>query len=72
LAGFRREEHGFLDPVGMGLGADLDFLDRMARLSEADSAGLSLRGTGNPVDYEQRLTEIFKKIIQSPGARLVK
>lgn len=71
-AGFQHEQHGFLYPVGMGLGADLDFMDRMARLAKTDNAGASPRGTGNPVDYEQRLTEIFKKIIQAPGARLVK
>ncbi|MFN0198481.1 MAG: vWA domain-containing protein, partial [Planctomycetaceae bacterium] len=57
--------------VGMGLGADLDFMDRIARINGTDSNGLSPRGTGNPDDYEERLTEIFQNILEHPGTRLV-
>ncbi len=58
--------------VGMGLGADLDFMDRVARMGKTDEDGLSPRGTGNPADYEQRLTEIFQEIINKRGGRLVR
>ena len=55
--------------VGMGLGADIDFMDRIAK---TDEAGLSPRGTGNPTDYEQQLINIFRKIINTRSGRLVK
>lgn len=58
-------------PVGMGLGADYEFLDRMARLAATDVGGLSPRGSGNPAEYEQVLTDIFTEIIENPGSRLV-
>lgn len=61
-----------LYPVGMGLGADLGFLDRVARLAQTDEAGLSPRGTGNPADYEQQLINIFQKIINTRSGKLVK
>jgi len=61
-----------LYPVGMGLGADLGFLDRVARLAQTDEGGLSPRGTGNPADYEQQLINIFEKIIKSRSGKLVK
>ena len=58
--------------VGIGLGTDYDFMDRMARLGgTANDAGQSPRGSGNPAEYEQRLTEIFEKIITNPRVRLV-
>ncbi|MBN2580787.1 MAG: VWA domain-containing protein [Pirellulales bacterium] len=61
-----------LYPVGVGLGTDYDFMDRMARLGgTADEHGQSPRGTGNPAEYEQRLTDIFEKIISNPRLRLV-
>ncbi len=61
-----------LYPVGIGLGCDYGFMDRMARLGNtANSQGQSARGSGNPAEYEQRLTDIFKKIISSPQLRLV-
>jgi hypothetical protein len=47
-------------------------MDRMARMGDtANNKGQSVRGSGNPAEYEQRLTEIFKKIITSPKLRLV-
>jgi hypothetical protein len=58
--------------VGTGLGADYDFLDRIARLGgTANAAGQSPRGTGNPAEYEQRLTDMLKDVIDSPKVRLV-
>ena len=58
--------------VGMGLGADYDFMDRLARMGgTANGDGQSPRGSGNPAEYEQRLTEIFEEIITNPQVRLV-
>lgn len=57
--------------VGMGLGTDYDFMDRVARMGNTAEGGLSVRGSGNPAEYESRLTEIFGEIIRNPGGRLV-
>jgi hypothetical protein len=60
-------------PVGMGLGCDYDFMDRIARMAEtADDDGQSMHGSGNPAEYEQRMVEIFKNIINTRGGKLVK
>jgi len=67
-----RGNHWYLYPVGVGLGCDYGFMDRMARMGgTADSNGQSPRGSGNPADYEQRLTDIFSKIITNPQVHLV-
>jgi Mg-chelatase subunit ChlD len=63
----------YLYSVGLGLGTDYDFLDRMARMGNtANDDGETFRGSGNPTDYEAVLTSIFEQIIRSPKARLVK
>jgi hypothetical protein len=60
-------------PVGLGLGTDYGFMDRMARGGgTANDSGESPRGSGNPAEYEQRLADIFEEIITSPKSRLVK
>jgi hypothetical protein len=62
-----------LYPVGIGLGCDYSFMDRMARMgSTANTDGHSARGTGNPAQYEAVLTGIFNKIITNPKLRIVK
>jgi len=59
-------------PVGIGLGTNYDFMDRMARMGgTADDSGRSTRGSGDPANYEQRLVEIFEKIIRTPKVQLV-
>jgi Flp pilus assembly protein TadG len=61
-----------LYPVGIGADCDYDFMDRMARMgATANNDGQSARGSGNPADYETRLTEIFQNIITNPKLRLV-
>ena len=71
-SGMMRGNHWYLYPVGVGLGCDYGFMDRMARMGgTADSNGQSPRGSGNPADYEQKLTDIFSKIITNPQIRLV-
>jgi Flp pilus assembly protein TadG len=64
--------HWYLYPVGIGLGCDYNFMDRMARTgATANSSGQGPRGSGNPADYEARLTEIFQQIITNPKLHLV-
>ncbi len=59
-------------PVGIGLGTDYTFMDKMARTGgTASDAGESPRGSGNPAHYEQRLEDIFEEIITTPKSRLV-
>ena len=59
-------------PVGIGLGTDYDFLDRMSRIGgTSNDDGESPRGSGNPAEYEARLTEIFEDIITQRKIRLV-
>jgi hypothetical protein len=60
-------------PVGVGLGCDYDFMDRLARMgSTADQSGESHRTSGSPVAYEQEVYEIFNDIISNPRIRLVR
>jgi hypothetical protein len=59
-------------PIGTGLGADYEFLDRAARLNGTAKNGQAPRGTGNPASYEQTLTTIFSEIIKGGRVRLVK
>ena len=62
----------YLFPVGIGLGTDYGFMDRLARSGgTGDDDGQSPRGSGNPAQYEQRLTDIFEEIITNPQVRLV-
>lgn len=65
-------ENWMVFPVGIGLGTDYNFMDRLARIgSTANSSGESPRGSGNPAEYEQRLIEIFENIIKNPRLKLV-
>lgn len=61
---------GQLFPVGMGLAADFDFMDRMARIASTDIGGQSLRGSGNPAEYEQQLIEMLENVINRSGSKL--
>lgn len=67
-----RAENWMVFPVGIGLGTDYNFMDRMARMGGSDNEyGESPRGSGNPAEYEQRLADIFRNIITTPQVRLV-
>lgn len=67
-----QRENWYLYPVGIGLGCDYGFMDRMARMgATANSTGHSPVGSGNPAEYEAVLTDIFRKIITNPKLRLV-
>lgn len=69
---FQADDDGKLFGVGMGMGADYDFMDRIARTALTDEGGQSPRTSGDPTEYEQKLTEIFREIITRSGSRLVK
>jgi hypothetical protein len=59
--------------VGVGLGADYDFMDRMARMSTtANPSGQGPRTSGSPVAYEEEVSAIFRDIISNPQLRLVR
>jgi hypothetical protein len=58
-------------PVGIGLGCDYDFMDRLARMGGTAKNNLAPRGSGNPAEYEQVLTTIFRDIITTTKVRLV-
>lgn len=58
--------------VGVGLGTDYDFMDRLARTGgTANGSGASPRTSGNPLGYESEVSAIFRKIITNPKIRLV-
>lgn len=57
--------------VGMGFGADSDFLNRIAELGGTSSYGSGLQAGGDPTQYENNLTQILKDIIYRPTVRLV-
>jgi len=66
------QKNWHLFPVGVGLGTEYGFMDRLARMgATANDDGESPRGSGNPAEYEQRLTDIFEEIITNPQVRLV-
>jgi hypothetical protein len=57
--------------VGLGFGADSNFLNRMATLGGTSGVGQGLQAGGDPTQYENNLTQIFKDIIFTPTVRLV-
>jgi len=71
-AAVMEQKNWYMFPVGIGLGTDYDFMDRLARMgATANDDGESPRGSGNPAEYEQRLSSIFEEIITNPQVRLV-
>jgi hypothetical protein len=59
--------------VGVGLGTDYGFMDRLARMGATQNDdGESPRTSGDPTAYESELTAIFNDIITNPQVRLVK
>jgi Mg-chelatase subunit ChlD len=58
--------------VGIGLGTDNGFMDRMARMGgTANDNGQAPRTSGDPREYENELRKIFKQIVDTPQVRLV-
>ena len=66
--------------IAIGLGADRTMMDKMARMAGtglADPTNLSgpkisAYATGNPADYQNRLTSIFQNIVGSSNVKVVK
>ena len=57
-------------PVGLGAGADYDFLDRLTRAAGTGTA--APRNSGDPAEYEMRTKEIFEDILRNARVRLVR
>lgn len=59
--------------VGVGLGTDYDFMDRMSRMGlTANPSGQGPRTSGSPLAYENEVSAIFRNIITNPQVRLVR
>jgi hypothetical protein len=58
--------------LALGLAADYDFMDRMARVGNtSDSNGEAPRTDGDPSDYESEMTSLLDQIIDNPEVHLV-
>ena len=68
---FLLDDKGEMYSVGMGLGTDYDFMDRLARIAGTASGGQSPRGSGNPAEYESRLIDMLSDIVKNAGGRLM-
>ena len=58
--------------LSMGMGANADFMGRLARLARTDQDGQPLSTAGDPYRYEEILTDQLRDIINNGGIRLVK
>jgi hypothetical protein len=58
-------------PVGLGMAADYNFMDRMARIAGTAKDGAAYRSSGDPDEYETALGKIFEDIILRPKVQLV-
>lgn len=70
-ASIMKSENTQIFPVGTGVGADYEFMDRAANLNGTAKNGHAPQGTGNPAVYEAVLTQIFSDIIKGGRVRLV-
>jgi hypothetical protein len=57
--------------VGVGLGTDDSFMDRLSQMATKDADAEAPQTSGNPAEYETELRAIFKQIVDSPRVRLV-
>jgi hypothetical protein len=66
--------------IAIGLGADRTMMDKMARMAgtalpdpaNPNGPKISPFATGNPADYQNRLTSIFQTIVGSSNVKVVK
>ncbi len=64
--------HWHLYALALGLAADYDFMDRMARMGNtADDNGKAPRTSGDPSMYEAEMTALLKQVVDNPQVRLV-
>ncbi len=69
-----------VEAIAIGLGADRTMMDRMARMggtampdpSNPNGPKISAYATGNPADYQNRLTSIFQGIVGAANVKVVK
>jgi hypothetical protein len=57
--------------VGVGLGTDYAFMDKVVQMSTTEADSAAPRTSGDPAEYETELREIFEQIIESARVRLV-
>ena len=60
-----------LYPVAVGMGANVEFLDRIARMAGTADVAPSVAAAKRPYDCEQRLRAMFQQIYNSPQVQLV-
>jgi hypothetical protein len=64
--------HWKLYALALGLAADYDFMDRMARMGgTADDNGHAPTTSGDPSTYETEMTALLKQVVDNPAVRLV-
>jgi hypothetical protein len=64
--------HWKLYALALGLAADYDFMDRMARMGgTADNNGHAPTTSGDPSTYEAEMTALLKQVVDNPSVRLV-
>ena len=68
----RQKSNALLFSVGMGVGVNYGFMDRLSRISGTDKGGQSERTSGDPLEYEESIAAILENIIQYAGVSLVK
>lgn len=57
--------------VGVGLGTDESFMDRIMKMSTQEAEAEAPDTSGDPAEYENELRAIFQQIVDSPRVRLV-
>jgi Flp pilus assembly protein TadG len=71
-ANIMRSDKWYVYALALGLDADYDFMDRMARMGGTDDdSGQAPRTSGDPSAYETELTNILTNVITSPQVHLV-
>ncbi len=58
-------------PVGLGLGADQEYMTRLTSAAQTREPGANFSTSGDPDKYEQELREIFLDIVLTPNVQLV-
>ena len=57
--------------VGVGLGTDGGFMDRITQMSTQEAEAEAPDTSGDPAEYETELRAIFEQIVDTPRVRLV-
>ncbi len=57
--------------MGIGLGTDESFMERIMKMSTQEADAVAPDTSGDPAEYETELRAIFQQIVDSPRVRLV-